>query len=80
MQRSAPFLYFRKIWHDFFAEQGKTPEISLKEKYIAVSAFYSMKNLSLCECKTHYAETRAAWSVTECGIFSRGIIWDTLPN
>ena len=67
MQRSAPFLYSHKNRHDSFAEQGKTPEISLKEKYIAVFAVYSMKNLSFCECKTHRAETRAAWSVTECG-------------
>jgi hypothetical protein len=25
------FLFPYKIWHDSFAEQGKTPEISLKE-------------------------------------------------
>ena len=38
------FLYSHKIWHDSFAEQGKTPEVSLKEKYIAVFAVYSMRN------------------------------------
>ena len=36
------FLYSHKIWHDSFAEQGKTPEVSLKEKYIAVFVVYSM--------------------------------------
>ena len=58
MQRSAPFLYSHKNLVRILAVQVKTPEISLKEKYIAVFAVYSMKNLSLCECKTHRAEPR----------------------
>jgi hypothetical protein len=35
-----------------------------------------MKNLRICECKTHHAEPRAAWCATTCGIYTHEVYYE----